>query len=71
MAKAPTPHVALPGSSSRLHANNQTLCVWDMKGRLVARLKEGHVGPITSCAWHPDATALLSTGHDGKLIVWK
>eukprot|EP00668_Euglena_longa_P015271 GGOE01019329.1.p1 GENE.GGOE01019329.1~~GGOE01019329.1.p1 ORF type:complete len:585 (+),score=209.83 GGOE01019329.1:26-1756(+) len=59
------------GSSSRLHAGNQTLCVWDLKGRLVARLKEGHAGPITCCAWHPDGAFLLSTGHDGKLIVWK
>lgn len=59
------------GSSSRLHMQNQTVCVWDAGGRVAARLREGHAGPITCCAWHPDGGPLVSAGHDGKLVVWK
>ena len=59
------------GSSSRICSNNQTLCVWDMKQKVVARLCDTHHGPITCCTWHPDGTFLATTGHDGQLITWR
>lgn len=44
--------------------------LWDAKsGNLIAAL-EGHTSNVWSVAFSPDGQTLVSSGYDGKVIVW-
>src|SRR4051794_3184372 len=45
--------------------------LWNYKtGALAASLDNGHPTNVWSAAWSADAKTLVTTGYDGKVVVW-
>ena len=47
--------------------------LWDVQQESIVKTLDlgGHTGAVTSLAWSRDNDALLSTGKDGKVIMWQ
>jgi hypothetical protein len=46
------------------------LCLWDMATGTRQATLNGHRGTVTSVAFSPDGSALISAAHDGTVLVW-
>ena len=46
------------------------LCLWDMATGTRQATFNGHRGIVTTVAFSPDGSALISAAHDGTVLVW-
>ena len=44
--------------------------VWDMQRRTAAVILGGHTDVIWKCVFSDDGTRLLTSGHDGRVMIW-
>ncbi|MEW2031864.1 helix-turn-helix domain-containing protein [Streptomyces roseifaciens] len=51
-------------------SRDHTVKLWDPEGRTSLRTLAGHTGPVTSAAFNPAGTRLVTTGRDNTVRIW-